>query len=253
MKSTERFSSRVDNYTKYRPSYPHQILDLLRTECSLAHDATIADIGSGTGILTQLLLDKGYLVYAVEPNKEMREEAERLLSDNPNFHSVLATAESTTLPGHSIDLVTAGQAFHWFDPEGSKAEFARILKPNGTVALIWNHRKDDATPFLAAYNDLLRTYCPEYGEVKHTRIGHEDIAALFGEQGYKEAQFENKQLFDYEGLEGRLLSSSYTPQPDHPNYQPMLSRLHQIFTQYKDQGYVLFEYITRVYYGRIHP
>jgi len=251
MNSTERFSTRVDNYTKYRPSYPPGVIDLLRTEFSLTPDSTLADVGSGTGILTRLLLNADYTVYAIEPNKEMREEAEHLLATHPNFHSIAATAESTTLPGHSIDLITAGQAFHWFDPALSKLEFARILKPNGAVALIWNHRQDDTTPFLAAYDELLRTYCPEYGEVKHTRIAHDDISAFFGKEGHKEAQFENKQLFDYEGLQGRLLSSSYTPQPDHPNYQPMINRLHEIFARYQQMGYVSFDYLTRVYYGRL--
>lgn len=251
MKSTERFSTRVNNYTKYRPSYPPHVIDLLRTECNLTSDSVVADVGSGTGILTRLLLNSARMVYAVEPNAEMREEAERLLGEYANFYSINATAEDTTLDRNAIDLITAGQAFHWFDPESSRKEFMRILKPNGSVALVWNHRQDSSTPFMVAYDDLLSTYCPEYAEVTHTRIDDSHLSAFFGPNGYKTAEFPNSQQFDYEGLEGRLLSSSYTPQPGHPNYEPMLLRLQEIFTEYQQEGYVSFEYLTRVYYGQV--
>lgn len=252
MNSTERFSSRVDNYTKYRPSYPSQVLDLLQTECNLTPDSIVADIGSGTGIFTYLLLDRGCTVYAVEPNKEMRKEAERQLAHLPNFRSVSATAENTTLPKHSVDLITASQAFHWFDPEAAKREFARILKPGGWVALIWNYRNQNTTPFLTDYEHLISTYSLEYGSTKHTsRSSQEHIDALFAPNPHKEATFENSQRFDYEGLKGRLLSSSYTPQPDHPNYEPMLANLQSLFTQYQQRGYVSLEYTTRVFYGQL--
>lgn len=251
MKSTERFTSRVENYIKYRPSYPADLLQLLRTESGMGLGAVVADIGSGTGILTKQLLDAGNRVYGVEPNKEMRQAAEALLAGYPNFRSIDATAENTTLPTHSIDLITAGQAFHWFDPVRARAEFARILKPGGLAALIWNQRKEDASPFLAEYDQMLRTHCPEYEEIRHQRIEHEQIGTLFGSGGYTEAEFDNSQLFDYEGLKGRLLSSSYTPEPDHPNHDPLLKRLRELFDEHEQAGYVAIDYRTQVYYGQI--
>jgi ubiquinone/menaquinone biosynthesis C-methylase UbiE len=147
---TQRFTNRVDHYTKYRPPYPRAVLDLLRVKCGLTSTSVVADVGSGTGILSQLFLNNGNRVFGIEPNKEMREAGERRLNDHPRFTSVAGTAEATTLDDDSVDLVTAGQAFHWLDPERTRTEFARILEPGGWVVLVWNWRRKDKTPFLAA-------------------------------------------------------------------------------------------------------
>ncbi|MFQ6113303.1 MAG: class I SAM-dependent methyltransferase [bacterium] len=167
---TGRFSDRVQYYIKYRPQYPEEVIELLTLECELEKCSIVADIGSGTGILTQLFLEKGNTVFAVEPNKEMRAAAETLLSKYGCFNSVNGTAEDTTLEQHSVDLVTAGQAFHWFDLEKTRQEFLRILQPNGWVALIWNDRKTDTTPFLEAYEQLLNTYSIDYKKVDHKKL-----------------------------------------------------------------------------------
>ncbi|MDP8950409.1 MAG: class I SAM-dependent methyltransferase [Actinomycetota bacterium] len=155
---TQRFTNRVDHYVKYRPSYPRAALDLLKTECGLTSASLVADVGSGTGILSELFLENGNRVFGIEPNERMRETGERRLGRHPRFTSVAGTAEATTLDGDSVDFVVAGQAFHWFDPERARAEFSRILKPGGWVALVWNLRRKDATPFLAAYERLLEVY-----------------------------------------------------------------------------------------------
>ena len=202
---TKRFSSRVDNYVRYRPGYPAQIIDLLRSECGLTTDSIVADIGSGTGKLSEIFLKAGCQVFGVEPNKEMREAGERL--DAPNFNSIDGTAEATTLPSHSVNFVTAGQAFHWFEPAKCRPEFVRILKPGGWLAIIWNDRRNDTTPFLADYERLLAEFGTDYAEACHRRTDKpEVIRAFFGKEP-RFKSFNNNQQFDFDGIKGRLLSS----------------------------------------------
>lgn len=247
---TQRFSSRVDHYLRYRPGYPPEVLDLLKNECGLTPESVVADIASGTGIFTRLLLENRNRVYGVEPNAEMRRAGEQFLAAHPRFVSVAGTAEATTLPDHSIDIVTAAQAAHWFETTKARREFIRILKPGGWVALIWNERQTDATPFLRAYEKLLLTYGTDYNEVRHERTTAE-IDGFFAPSRFQARTFETGQSFDYSGLEGRLLSSSYTPLPEHPNYAAMLHELRRIFTEHERNGQVTLLYTTRVFYGRL--
>lgn len=248
---TERFSSRVENYIKYRPHYPQAVVELLDKECGLTGKSVIADIGSGTGILTELFLKNGNTVFGVDPNNEMREAGERLLRDHSRFKSVAGKAEATTLPDRSVDFITAGQAFHWFDREKARREFVRILRPGGWVVLLWNDRNISARPFFTAYEDLLRTYGTDYEAVGHKHVDSELIGSFFGADPFKLATFPNEQVFDYEGLEGRLLSSSYAPEAGHPQHAPMLDRLKAIFHEFQVNRKVTFEYDTAVYYGRL--
>jgi SAM-dependent methyltransferase len=252
---TTRFSNRVDNYIRYRPGYPPQLIELLTNECGLTPNSVIADIGSGTGILSRILLDHGNTVFGVEPNPEMRAAGERLLASHKKFHSIAATAEATGLPSHSIDLITAAQAAHWFDTERARAEFVRILKPggwpgSGRVVLIWNERRTDSTPFLAAYEQLLLTYGTDYEKIRHENTTS-NIDKFFAPSLFQYRQFENCQQFDYTALEGRLLSSSYVPEASHPRHTAMLQELHRIFTFYQVGGQVAFDYDTRVYYSQL--
>lgn len=248
---TRRFSTRVENYVKYRPDYPVAILDLLRGECGLTPACVIADIGSGTGISAQLFLANGNRVYGVEPNREMREAGERLLAQYPRFVSIAATAERTTLPDALADFIVAGQAFHWFDRESARTEFSRVLKPGGWVVLMWNERRVDDTPFLQDYERLLRTYSTDYAMVDHRQMDDSVLGAFFGPGGFRLARFDNAQQFDFEGLRGRLLSSSYAPEPAHPNYEPMLLELRCIFEAHRSHGTVTIAYDTNVYWGRL--
>jgi SAM-dependent methyltransferase len=251
---TTRFSSRVENYAKYRPGYPREVIDLFSTECGLTAAATVADIGSGTGIFSELLLQNGNKVYGVEPNQKMREAAERLLKDYPSFKSIDGTAEQTTLANHSVDLITAGQAFHWFDQPKARQEFIRILKSGGWVALIWNERRLDSSDFLRALEDLLLKFGTLYEQVRYENV-YEGIAAFYrpggGAGGFKLATFENLQHIDLDGLKGRIFSASYTPEPGHPNFEPMLETLLAIFRTHEKGGKVTIEYDTRVYYGQL--
>ena len=245
---TQRFSSRVDNYVRYRPGYPAEVLALLEEQCGLTPDTVVADIASGTGLWTRLLLENGNPVFGVEPNQDMRNAGEEFLRAYPRFTSVAGTAEATTLPDRSVDIVTAAQAAHWFDPPRARREFVRILKPGGWTILLWNERLTGSTPFLRAYEQLLLDFGTDYKEVRHERTTAE-IHGFFAPSTYQEAVFKYRQEFDYEGLEGRLLSSSYTPQPDHAKYAPMLQALRRIFDQHQRSGQVHFDYNTRVFYG----
>lgn len=250
MKSVERFSNRVENYVRYRPGYPPAIVDLLKTECGLDSDSVIADIGSGTGKLAEIFLNNGNVVIGVEPGDEMRVAAESILTGYTKFQSVAGTAEATTLTGSSVDIIVAGQAFHWFDPARSKVECRRILKPNGWVALIWNERQTDSTPFLQAYEKLLLTLGTDYSVIRHENA-YEAIENFFAPQKPRTNWFPNCQKFDFESLKGRLLSSSYTPEPSDPQFGPMISTLEAIFREYQQEGLVQFEYDTRVFYGQL--
>jgi SAM-dependent methyltransferase len=247
--ATQRFSSRVDNYVRYRPGYPPEVLELLKKECGLTAESVIADIAFGTGIFTRLLAENGNRVYGVEPNADMRRAGELFLKGYSRFTSVAGTAEATTLADHSVDIVTAAQAAHWFDRERARREFVRILKPGGWCALLWNDRRLDSTEFLRHYEELLRTYGTDYADVRQQGMTLA-IEGFFG-NGFQTREFEYKQTLDYGGLEGRLLSSSYVPQKDHPSYDPMLRELRQIFNKHQVNGRVSFDYDTRVYYARL--
>ncbi len=248
--ATSRFSDRVENYVRFRPGYPVEALRVLREECELTPGDVVADIASGTGIWTRSLLENGNPVFAVEPNPEMRQAGERLLARFPNFTSVAGTAEATTLPGQSAAFVTAAQAAHWFDRQRARAEFVRILKPGGWLVLLWNERITDSTPFLRDYEQLLLTYATDYEDVRHERTT-EAVNEFFDPAPFQERTFAIRQEFDYAGLEGRLLSSSYAPGPGHPKHAPMLRELCRIFDARAVGGQVAFDYKTRVYYGRL--
>lgn len=245
-----RFSDRVENYIRYRPSYPAEVMDMLRCDTGLGPGSVVADIGSGTGISASSLLREGCAVFGVEPNKDMREAAERMLAKDTNFHSVNGTAEATTLGDDSVDFVVAAQAFHWFKPAPTRVEFTRILKPGGWVVLMWNERRLDATPFLRAYEALLMRHGTDYAKVRHENVGSQALDAFFTGGGYVTHSFPNKQRFDYEGLKGRLLSSSYVPAKGEPGHPAMIADLVEIFDRNHTNGLVSFQYDTRVYVGR---
>jgi SAM-dependent methyltransferase len=248
--SKERFSNRVDDYVRYRPGYPPPILDVLREECGLTRESAIADAGSGTGILTKVFLENGNLVYGVEPNADMRKAAEAFLKEYPRFCSVNGSAETTSLSDGSVDFVTAGQAFHWFDVKASRQEFLRILKPGGWVVVVANERVPDS-PLQRDYEAVLREYGTDYDKVAATYPKYQQMKEFFDSIPFSAKSFPNVQVFDFEGLRGRLLSASYAPPKDHPNHEPMLAELKKIFDAHKQDGRVRFEYKTQIQYGQL--
>lgn len=248
--STLRFSNRVEDYVKYRPHYPTAVVALLEQQVLLKPGLPVADIGSGTGISAELFLQKGYTVWGIEPNREMRQKSEELLQSYPEFKAIDGTAEATTLPDHSVALIVAGQAFHWFSREQCRLEFDRILKPGGGVALIWNERLT-GTPFEKDYEDLIIRHGNQYQKVDHRNIDEAAIEAFFTPGTATLSVFDNQQHFTYEGLEGRLLSSSYMPVKDGPGYAEMVADLKVLFDQYQTGNQVTIHYATKVYWGRL--
>ncbi len=248
--STKRFSDRVDNYIKYRPGYPLAIISFLKEEAGLTSQTVIADIGSGTGISSELFLKEGNLVFGVEPNREMREAAEKLLESYSNFRSINATAENTLLLENSIDMVIAGQAFHWFDMAAFKQECLRIGKPGAWCILIWNERLEN-TAFLKDYEALIVKYSTDYSSINHKNVSEEIIAGFYAPATFKVKVFDNEQRFDYEGLRGRLESSSYIPGKDNPAYPALMSELEQLFARYSHENTVIINYETKLFIGKV--
>jgi SAM-dependent methyltransferase len=248
---TKRFSNRVDNYIKYRPGYPTAVVAYLKEHCGLSAGLVIADIGAGTGIFTKLLLDEGYKVYAVEPNKPMRDAAIELLFSYENFTPGGGTAEATTLPDESIDLIVCAQAFHWFNNENTRLEFKRILKPGAKAALIWNNRLTDADEFLTAYNKLLKDESIDYNKINHQNINDIDFKAFFKNGEYTVVKYPNQQVFDEDGLIGRAYSSSYVPAEDTTAGKQFLPMIKALFAQYNQGSKVIFQYETEIYLGEI--
>ena len=247
--STQRFTDRVEDYIKYRPSYPQEVIQTLVQEVGLSDDMVIADIGSGTGILTSQLLETACKVFAIEPNAAMRAAAESMLGNHPGFVSINATAENTSLPDQSLDGITAGQAFHWFDRLATKMEFRRILRPGGFIALVWNSWQTDSSEFMTGYTKLLVEWGTDYQRVSRTNVDDVAIRQFFHPRTFQKFIFPNCQTFDYEGLKGRLFSSSYTPKEDHSNYEPLILGLRQLFDQYQHNDAIQFEYVTTLYLG----
>jgi SAM-dependent methyltransferase len=247
---TERFSSRVETYVRFRPTYPRGVIEVLRDECGLSSESVVADIASGTGLFTRLLLENGNRVFGVEPNADMRRAGEEYLASFPNFTSVAGTAELSSLQDQSIDLVTTAQAAHWFKRDEAVKEFQRILKPGHYLALIFNDRQVKGSALADDYEDLVVKYGTDYSAVKRLgRIFEGD--EFFAPFKCGKRVLSNYQDLDYPALEGRLLSSSYAPQRGDPAHEPMLADLRRMFDKHQRSGLVRMEYDTNIYFGKL--
>ena len=247
----QRFSTKVADYVRYRPGYPAALLEILRNECGLRPNHTVADVGSGTGVLAKLLLENGNRVFAVEPNDGMRQAGEAVLSGFKDFSSINGSAEATTLPDASADFITAAQAFHWFEPIATRVEFLRILRPSGFVVIVWNDRQLDTTPFLRDYESLLHCFATDYAKVSESYPRQSQIQDFFAPNPFAHKTFPNSQKFDFDGVRGRLRSSSYVPGPEHAAFAPMMAELERIFNAHQQNREVSMDYMTHIYYGRL--
>ena len=237
----DRFTSRVTDYRKFRPTYPLAVVSLLGNAC------TIADIGSGTGIFSGLLLEAGHTVFAIEPNSAMRETAEAAYSGHERFHSVPGEAEATLLGDKSVDAITAAQSFHWFATPRAVHEFARILADGGRIMLLWNERKTNTNRFHKEYEELLQRYGTDYAVIDHRNITAEKVQKLFQGWDCQIHKEENHQLMDLQGLKGRIESSSYSPPRSHPHHQPLMEGIESLFHLESTGGLIRMEYDCVVY------
>ncbi|HTU49908.1 MAG TPA: class I SAM-dependent methyltransferase [Acidobacteriaceae bacterium] len=256
MNSKERFSTRVDAYREFRPRYPVDVITLLRQQCGLTPASVIADVGAGTGMLSELFLQHGNSVFGVEPNRAMRSACEELRSEYPKLTCIDGSAEATTLPDHCADFVTVGQALHWFHLERARAEFVRILQPGGWCAVIYNERRVDGDAFHDGYERILREFGTDYESVRSKYPHQEKLADFFRYShatppAVQQASFPNSQKFNLVGLMGRILSSSYMPQPEHPRYAGMQRGIEELFSQCQQSGRVRLEYDCVVTYGHL--
>ncbi len=246
------YSRTVEYYSRYRPRYPQTLIGWLTTECGLAPEHVIADIGSGTGQMTELLLQHGHPVYAVEPNPDMRRVAEEELAAYPHLTSLGTTAEATTIPDHCVDLITVGNAFHWFDRARTREEFLRILKPGGWVVLAWNLERA-SSPFGKAFEAFWQKHIDpneHFTPVSERKLpGY--IAEFFGEGGCKEHSLDNVQVCDFDALLGVTLSTLKAPKADDPRFGPMVEDLRGIFEAFEVEGMVRLAYDTALVWGRL--
>jgi len=246
-----RFSDRANDYVKYRPHYSPEVVHALQQACGLRPGHVVADVGCGPGLLAEILLENGNRVIGVEPNLEMREAGEQYLARYANFSMINGSAENSTLADGSMDFVTAGQAFHWFQPEQARIEFARILKPGGWTVLVWHDRDTQATPFLRAYEDFLQTHSVDYQQVNHKTVASLGaITRFFSPAPVQLILQQTRQHFDFDGLRGRLLSSSYVPR-EGVAAEIMLRKLPELFSKFAEDGRVVIEYETKIFYGHL--
>ena len=249
--ATRRFGDRAGDYARSRPGYPPALLGWLRAEHGVAPSWRVADVGAGTGISARMFLEAGHPVIAVEPNDAMRAEAEAALAAEPRFRSVAAPAEATQLPDASVDLVSAFQAFHWFDAAAVRREWRRILRPGGLALVVWNSRRTGGNAFLEGYERLLRTHATDYPRIAELWSNEPEMRRWFGAGFRGTRAFENRQALDLAGLRGRLLSSSYAPREGHPNHAPMIADLERLFAEHAAEGRIALEYETRAYVGAL--
>ena len=247
MDPTQRFTDRVENYAKYRPDYPRALIQFLGER--IPAPATIADIGSGTGILSSQLLDAAYTVFGVEPNAPMRMEAVRRLGDRHNFHSVDGTGEATTLAPGAVDAITCAQSFHWFDRGRCRVEFERITRGSKLVFLIWNERISEG--MMEEYDRLLQASAPEYCAVGRRNITDADVGKFFGPARFELFYFAHAQRLDRKAFVGRVLSSSYVPNVGQPGHDEVMEKIRVFFDRHAQAGRIEFQYQTRVYVATI--
>lgn len=247
--SQTRFSRRVADYILYRPRYPRALVETLQAEAGLHPDAVIADIGSGTGFSAEQFLNFGCHVFGVEPNADMRSAGEAYLREHANFTSVDGNAEATTLPTGTVDLITAGQALHWFNLPAAREEFARILKPTGMLAFFWNERAGHASPMMAAYEGLFSKYIIEERTAHHMDIQDDALAYLFAGGVYESRRIPWMQKMSYEQATGRAFSSSYMPTRGSESAAPLEAEIAALFDRYAVNGEIDFIYETELYFG----
>ena len=243
------FAGKASIYSRYRPGYPREIIQILEEETGFNNDWKVADIGSGTGILSGLFIENGNTVYCVEPNYEMQSEALRRYDNLGNHIPVTGTAEHTNLREQSIDLIVAGQSFHWFNTDLAKEEFGRIIRPGGFAALIWNNRSEDEGTFSREYDKICVKYSRNYHGTGSTAITEETFQNFFT-HGYRRYNIQNYRQIDQDGVVGRYLSAIYALKPEDSDYGIAMKSLMDLFRRFQKDGKVTMEYTTEIVIGK---
>lgn len=244
------FTGRSGSYARYRPDYPAELVRTLKDKHGLTPDSVVADMGCGPGILSRLFLENGNHVFCVDPNDDMLQMAEKYLSAFTGASFLKGFAEKTSLGSGSVDFITAGQAFHWFEPAGTRAEFRRILRDGGQVVLVWNERDSTPGTFNQAYDAICRKYSPAYH--KSGSLAFEDYDPRnFFNPGLNLYSFSNPRKMDFEAVMGRYSSASYAISEDDRNYADMVAEFMDAFQKFGNGLSVTMEYTTKMYVGTI--
>lgn len=247
MDNTKKFSGKAEVYQKARPNYARALLEFISRNWRIGEGSLVADIGSGTGIFTRQLLGLGAKVYAVEPNADMRAKAEELLGENPNFVSVVGTAEQTTLPDHSFHLVTAAAAFHWFDADRFKEECKRILLPGALVVLAWNEVEMSAE-INQGRERIFKKFCPNFNGFSGGNDKEDAVKRAFFDGTIQERHFPNPLNYDRQTFINRALSGSYSLIETDPGFEAYLAELGDLFDQHAVDGRIVLPQDSVAYF-----
>jgi SAM-dependent methyltransferase len=251
--SKMRFADRVEAYVKYRPKYPDRLATRILEHFHLSKQLTVLDVGSGTGLSALPFLKTGHQVIGLEPNEAMRKAGDEYLSEYAEFTSASGSAEVTGMPDHSVDLILCGQAFHWFDQAAAKEEFARVCRGKAPVALSWNDRLTDFDAFSEEYEALIVKHATDYQQINHKNTQQDGFDFFFGKNQWSEIHLENRQVLDYDGLLGRIESSSYVPNAGSPENEAMRSDLIELFKKHQKNSRVEIIYDCVTYCGSLKP
>jgi SAM-dependent methyltransferase len=244
--SATRFDGLAAVYSAYRPTYPPAVVEFVEKELSVLPSARIIDVGSGTGISAELFLKAGYAVTCVEPGADMFARATANLSHYPLARFVQSRAESTGLPDADADLVLAGHSFHWFDVAACRREFARILKPGGWVALLWNSR-DERDAFTREYYERIEPFASEHPHLDPA-ANESRARSLFGND-YRVQRFPNPARWSLSELLGFVFSASYLPKRETAEGGVLIAEVEQLFARYATGGKISFAFVSEIYYG----
>ena len=236
-----RFTSRADDYARFRPDYPEAAISEILSGLGDPENLTVVDAGAGTGISSRRLADRGCRVLAVEPNQAMRAAAE----PHPLVEFIEASAEKIPLADASVELVTCFQAYHWFRPDAALREFSRILRKKGRLAVVWNER-DEADGFTRDYGNIVRRFATSPSVERRNETFDSTVAAKWFAD-FSHATFRYEQRLDRAGLVGRARSASYLPS-EGPDFIAMVAALDSLIEQWQDpDGTVTIVYGTEVH------
>jgi SAM-dependent methyltransferase len=254
--STDLFAGKAEHYARYRTDYPAGVIDAALAAIQLQRSDVVADVGSGTGMLARWILERGTGVVCVEPEAGMRAVAERQLAlVGPQFMSVAGTAEATTLPDSSVDVIVAGNAFHYFDPVRARAEAGRILRRPGRVLIVGHADALTPGPFTQAYGQFLRSIAGTALSAFHQPDRYtSSLRAFFGSAAVTEADVvQSAHPMSWDALSGRFRSTSLMPQDGDPRQAQVLAGLKDLFDAFAVAGTVELQLGWRYAWGTLLP